>query len=553
MEGWDVNITSACEDAGWLMAALASSGVEDVVISPGSRNAPLLYAASKMEDDGRIRAHPHFDERGAAFMALGLVRAKGRPVAFVTTSGTAPAHAYPAIVEAAHARLPLIVISADRPFEMRQVGASQTTRQVGMFANHVVDSLDLPAGIGINTAKGRRGASARALINRVHRVVASASGAFAGAGPVHINVAFRDPLTPPDQFTVPVLAPSPIAVEVNSAARVWEDAVDSSLRTVIIAGADAGEKASRAALAAGIPLLAEPSSGVFGMGGFMPYQQAMLRAWGAEVQQAVVYGTPTLSRPVMHLLARRDVRVVVVGNRADYADVSGNAALVVGGLKEAETPHAADWLELWKKRVEDLDEIYRSGSLPDGVRIAKAVWDVHACGNDLLVLGASNAIRYVDLIAAKSARTSRVFANRGQAGIDGTIAFSVGLQRASGHRVRALVGDLTFLHDANSLTLAADCPLDIVVLDDGGGRIFQSLEHGEAATPAVYERFFAVGQQVDYRTLASAYGCDYVWVDPRGDLSELDAMPDRPRIVHVPCDHTSIRTELAELFPDNIQ
>lgn len=553
MKGWDVHTTSACEEAGWLMAALASSGVEDVVISPGSRNAPLLYAASKMEEDGRIRAHPHFDERGAAFLALGMVRAKGRPVALVTTSGSAPAHAYPAIVEAAHAGSPLIMISADRPFEMRQVGASQTTRQVGMFANHIIDSLDIPAGIGRSPDSQILDGSARAVVNRVRRLVARARGAFGDAGPVHINIGFRDPLTPPDNFTVPTLEASPIAVEVTSPARAWEDAVDASLRTVIIAGADAGEKASRVALAAKVPLLAEPSSGAFCLDGFMPYQQAMLRTWGAEVQQVVVYGTPTLSRPVSHLLARSDVRVVVVENRADYVDVSGNAALVVGGLTEAEKPHAAEWLEWWKKRVERLEESYRSRHLPDGVRVAKAVWDAHATGNDLLVLGASNAIRYVDLIAAKSARTARVFANRGQAGIDGTIAFSVGLQRTTGRRVRALVGDLTFLHDANSLTLAADSPVDFVVLDDGGGRIFHSLEHGEVASPAVYERFFAVGQQVNYRSLAAAYGCDYVRVDPRGELSALDVMPTRPRIVHVPCDHTSIKSELAELFPDNIQ
>ncbi|MDO5729368.1 MAG: 2-succinyl-5-enolpyruvyl-6-hydroxy-3-cyclohexene-1-carboxylic-acid synthase [Actinomycetaceae bacterium] len=553
MNATDDNAAAACMNAAWLMAALESSGVKDVVISPGSRNAPILYAVAAMENEGRIRAHPHFDERGAAFFALGIIRATGRPVALVTTSGSAPAHAYPAIVEAAHAKLPIVMVSADRPFEMRQVGASQTTRQVGMFANHIVDSLDIPASIGLSANSRTLNGPARAVVNRVRRLIARARGVFGAAGPVHVNIGFCDPLTPPAQFAVPALPPSPIEVRSCRAQRAWEEAVDTRLRTVIVAGADGGIDAQRAAVAAGVPLVAEPSSGVFGLPGFQPYQQAMLRRWGHEIEQAVVFGTPTLSRPVSQLLSREDVRVVVVGQVADYADVAGNAELVVGALTPARTPHLAEWLAQWEDRVAQLAQFYDAQELPDGIRVAQTVWNLHAESDDLLVLGASNAIRYVDLIGAMPTAMPRVYASRGQAGIDGTIAFSAGLARGSGKPVRALVGDLTFLHDANSLTLAHDSAVDIVVLDDGGGRIFQSLEHGEAASPATYERFFAVGQEVDYRALASAYGVEYVRVDPRGDHSALDVMPDRTRIVHVPCDHTSIRTKLAALFPDNIQ
>lgn len=542
---------SACSEAAWLLAALISSGVGEVVICPGSRSAPLAYAVAAAEADGQIRAHPCPDERGAAFLALGLIRATRRPVAVMMTSGTAPAHTFPAVIEAAHAHLPLIIVSADRPFEMHDVGASQTTKQVGIFDSHVVSSLDIPA--GLHAAKGQSEVGApRGLVNRVQRTVARATGVFGSPGPAHINIAFRDPLVPAEDVHIPQLTPSPLGSTGQTEPQTaWEDIVDPNLTTVIIAGADAGTEASEAAQAAGIPLFAEPSSGVFGAPEWVPFQQALIRAYGHEIEQVIVWGTPTLSRPVSRLLAR--ARVVVVARSERYPDVTGHAAQIVRGLRPATTQVHPAWHRTWRNRAGEFAQRYAQSALPDGLRVAQAVWDAHVVTEDLLVLGASNAIRYVDLIAAQPCAQPRVFANRGQAGIDGTIALTVGLARGTSSRVRALVGDLTFLHDVNSMALARDENIDVVVLDDRGGRIFHTLEHGVAASAELYERFFAVGQRVDYGALAAAFGWDFVNVETMDALPDLVAPTEGPRVIRVCCHHDRIRDEINNLFPENTQ
>lgn len=551
MTAKDETGVSACTEAAWLVAALESSGVSDIVICPGSRSAPLAYAVAAAEHALRIRAHPCPDERGAAFLALGLIRATSRPVAVMMTSGTAPAHTFPAVIEAAHAQLPLIIVSADRPYEMRAVGASQTTRQVGIFDSHVVASLDIPAGLPSGDKQSEDGRP-RGLVNRVQRTVAVATGAFGTAGPVHINMGFRDPLVPAGDIRVPQLAQTPVAYREQSVVPTpWEDVVDPHLATVIIAGADAGVEASDAAQAAGIPLFAEPSSGVFGSPGWIAFQQALLREHGHEIEQVIVWGTPTLSRPVSRLLAR--ARVVVVARSEHYPDVAGHAARVVRGVRVANEQAHPAWIDRWRSRARELADHYAQISLPDGIRVAQAVWNIHVTTEDFLVLGASNAIRYIDLIAAQPCVEPRVYANRGQAGIDGTIAFAIGLARGTGERVRALIGDLTFLHDVNSMALAHDENIDIIVLDDGGGRIFHTLEHGAVASDATYERFFGVGQSVDYGALATAFGWDFVNGETVDALPNL-AMPSKgARLIRIHCQHDHIRDEIDNMFPENIQ
>ncbi|MDO5719222.1 MAG: 2-succinyl-5-enolpyruvyl-6-hydroxy-3-cyclohexene-1-carboxylic-acid synthase [Actinomycetaceae bacterium] len=550
MTAKDESGVSACADAAWLVAALESSGVTDIVISPGSRSAPLAYAVALAEQSSRIRAHPSPDERGAAFLALGLIRATSRPVAVMMTSGTAPAHAFPAVIEAAHAHMPLIIVSADRPYEMREVGASQTTRQVGIFDTHVVTSLDIPAGLSA-FEKDQRGRPP-GLVNRVQRAVAQASGAFGSAGPLHINIGFRDPLTPPGDFEVPQLAPSPVGdIRQSTPLTAWEDVVDPHLPTAIVAGADAGPHAADIAEAAGLPLFAEPSSGVFGCAHWIPYQQALLSAYGDQIKQVVVYGTPTLSRPVSRLLAQ--ARVIVVARSEHYPDVAGTVAQVVRGLRPAFECADPAWLQTWRLRARKLARLYAQTPVPDGIRVARTVWQAHVATDDLLVLGASNAIRYIDLIAGKPTARPRVFANRGQAGIDGTIAMTIGLARGTRTRVRALLGDLTFLHDVNSLALAGDENIDLIVLDDHGGRIFQSLEHGYAASDEIYERFFAVGQRIDYAAIAAAFGWDFIDAQTPEDLPDLAAPHRGRRLMRVRCRHQDIRDQLNNLFPENIQ
>lgn len=662
---------SASIDSRWLVAAL-SKQVQDFVICAGSRSAPLTYAVADAEARGLVRAHPFFDERSAAFFALGLTQATGRPVAIVTTSGTAPAHILPAVIEAWHTGAPLIVLSADRPFEMHGVGASQTTTQSRLFDGHIVSFLDIPADLGIaSTSRSiSEDAAAKGLINRVRRLLSDSVGLRGKPGPAHINVQLRDPLVPAqedpsvadlDTGAAKVVRPAVVATP-------WEDVVEP-MRTVVLAGDKAGgggafsrgadvvgteltttsevgapetpvtaggqgaenpsaigATASELAVAAGVPLLAEPSSGAFGRPGWAPHQQQMISMFGDEIEQVVVLGHPSLSRPVSRLLARDDVRVVVVSEGREYTDVSGNADTVVEKLAPAREPMGGEWTESWAKRAAKASEHLGAQDLPDGVRVARAVWNAYAKNPDhVLVLGASNPIRYVDLVAAKALPTgveenpgstsdgdgepgancsgdaalagsnlpgdttlkdrvstpspepaplhvpvpAPVHAARGQAGIDGTIATMRGLSCGLKKPARALVGDLTFLHDLNSLAVRKGedvPPIDVVLIDDGGGRIFKSLEHGEAPAE-MYERFFAIGQQVDYEALAKAFGWKYVGVDfasaeqnnAEGDakaeemLEKVLAEAPSGRIIHVIANHENIRDELRNLFPENIQ
>ena len=608
----------ASVDARWLVAALAPY-VRDFVVAAGSRSAPLAYAIASAEQSAMVRAHPVFDERSAGFFALGLAQASKAPVAVVTTSGTAPAHLLPAVIEAFHTSTPLIVISADRPFEMRGVGASQTTDQSALFGKHVVAQLDVPAGVGISpdTRSIYEDGAAQAFVARVRRLVAQAVGARGVGGPAHINIGFRDPLTPEG-------APAVADLDAGAPARLvgrepvvtaWEDAV-RDLRTVIVAG-DKAEGAAQLAQAAGVPLLAEPSSGAFGSPAFSGFQQQMLTRFASEIEQVVVLGHPSLSRPVSRLLAG-PARVVVASIAREYPDVAGSADLVVEKLAPAKQKMAEGaWAKSWACHAQNighwiqarelsqlasscLDEDNSQGNspceadsntganqpIPHGVIAARAVWDAYARasradgpadGGHALVLGASNSIRYVDLAADSPVGNGAkgVFAARGQAGIDGTIATAKGIAYGLDCPVRALVGDLTFMHDIGSLLLPvgqAAPNVDVVVIDDGGGRIFQSLEHGLAPS-AVYERFFALAHSLDFAALAVATGWEYVRADftssnsgsantaanNAGEANAFDtltrALADRPRgrIIHVVADHSEVRAGVQSLFPEKTQ
>lgn len=559
-------MVAAVEVARQIVKTLLELGVRDWVVCPGSRNAPLLYALAEAESDAKaeattrveasaatgvdpIRVYPEIDERSAGFFALGLGRASGKAAAVVTTSGTAPAHLLPAVIEAAHSHVPLVVISADRPWDWHGVGASQTTDQTALFTPFA-PVLNIPDQM-VEGPQWRRG-----LVNQiVHKAVRAVD---MPGGPVHINVAFREPLVPPsavrpqNSFVVrpkmrdtsssksvptqiPPLASPRVSVDsvpipevhaTQSKPAAWEAVVDASLRTVIVAGnGDDGTSVAYAS-ATGYPLLAEPSSPAFGSPWWTPHQQEMLRRYSSEVQQVVLVGTPTISRPVSALLARPDVRIIVVSEGSEWPDVRGYADVVVPrlaapckpgdvagvpgepwGINEGERKEdggvpekVTAWARQWKQRAAAL----RTTGVPDAARAAQLVWQVftgqfhvenggkqsgraqemeraQTPREHALVLGASNAIRYVDLLAKEPAGVEqswaetgkrRVYTNRGQAGIDGTVALAKGVHAALGLPVRVLLGDVTFLHDASSLRQSQGCAqLDIVVLDDAGGRI----------------------------------------------------------------------------------
>ena len=542
------------DTASAILSSLDALGVTHVLYCPGSRSAPFAYALEAGSFGGDARAV--LDERGAGFAAVGLARTGALP-AIVVTSGTAVAELAPAVLEASHARLPLLLLTADRPGELRGVGASQATDQSGLFGGHVRASVDLEPQ-----------EPSRALVGQLTRAVAAACGAPSGApGPVQINVAFRDLLTPVrpacdcgDEGVVP-FAPRPTRVlRAHAEPECWEDVVGSASAGLIVAGEGASSRAREWSRASGFPLLAEPASGAWKNGGVVPFEQSLVASsLGREVDTVVVTGRPTLSRPIQALLARPDVRVVVVDPHSPWVDLSGNASVVVADLEPAREPISAAQAE-WAARVRDaardagerIDSLLASGSGRTMIDLARAV---ASSTSGPLVLGASNPVRAFDLgVSLLEGRV--VHSNRGQAGIDGTIATAVGIVLGSGcageasaptgERVTAVMGDLTACHDASSLALASSVGvnLDIVVADDQGGGIFATLEHGRAASPEAYDRWFGVAQAVDYEALAVAYGVAFARAETPAQLAQLLATDEAgPRLVHAPVERA------AHLYP----
>ena len=542
------------DTASAILASLDALGVTHVLYCPGSRSAPFAYALEAGAFSGY--AHAVLDERGAGFAAVGLARTGALP-AIVVTSGTAVAELAPAVLEASHARLPLILLTADRPAELRGVGASQATDQSRLFGGHVRSQVDLEPQ-----------EASPSLVGQLTRSVAAACGAPTGApGPVQINVAFRDPLTPARPASdsgneaVAPFVPRPTRVlRAPATPERWEDVVGLATAGLIVAGDGASPRALEWSQASGFPLLAEPASGAWTSGGVVPFEQSLVASsLGREVDTVVVTGRPTLSRPIQALLALPDVRVVVVDPHSPWVDISGNASVVVADLEPAREPIRAAQAE-WAARVreaardagERIESLLTSGSGRTMLDLARAVG---ASTSGPLVLGASNPVRAFDL-AVPALEGRVVHSNRGQAGIDGTIATAVGIclgsgyageaSAPSGERITAVLGDLTACHDASSLALAASmgAHLDIVVADDRGGGIFATLEHGRATSPEAYDRWFGVAQSVDYEALAAAYGVAFARADEPQELESLLARPaSGPRLIHAPIERA------AHLYP----
>ena len=546
-----------------ILSALDDLGLTHVLYCPGSRSAPFAYALESGAFGGH--AMPVLDERGAGFVAVGLARTGALP-AVIVTSGTAVAELTPAVLEASHARLPLLVMSADRPGELRGVGASQATFQSGLFGVHARACVDLEPQ-----------EPSRALVGQLSRAVAAACGAPTGTpGPVQINIAFRDPLTPQSRASgaagdsqdeaMASFVPRPTRVQpTNAAPERWEDVVGAARAGLIVAGEGASPLAAQWSRASGFPLLAEPASGAWAGGGVTPYEQSIVSSpLAGEVDTVVVTGRPTLSRPIHALLARPDVRVVVV--HAPWVDISGNASVVVPALAAPLRPTCgAEWAARVRAAADEaglrIDALLAAGSGRTMLSLARAV---ASATRGPLVLGASNPVRAFDL-AVESLAGRPVFSNRGQAGIDGTIATAVGIAaglgsariatpdrageprddargRARASRVTAVMGDLTLCHDASSLALAAatGAELDIIVADDEGGGIFATLEHGNAATPEAYDRWFGVAQHVNYEALAAAYGVGFARAATPSELAAVLADPPAgPRLIHAPVERAA--------------
>lgn len=528
--------SQACADA--LVGQLVAQGVTEIVVAPGSRSAPLALAAFEADRRGLARLHVRTDERSAGFLALGLGKASGIPAAVVTTSGTAVANLLPAVMEAHHAGVGLVVVTADRPAAMVGFGANQATDQAGLFDRFVRFSARVTA---LAPAASWTAQAARAC------VLAAGS---AGAGPVHLNVELVEPLVAAD----PDGGPDPRPLLDRRRPRPAPVLLDAAVRTVIVAG-DAPPAVGRAWAAtaedARVPLIAEPSANARRGGAALACGRLLLGTGLAdEVERVVVVGHPTLSRPVTRLLGRADVAVVVVADD-DWPDPGWRARLVAGAVEFAGSADAS-WLGRWlaadaeaSARVAGLTAPEGDGAgdtRVSGWELARRVWA--RCSGGLLVAGASQGLRDLDLTPI-APDPPEVYANRGLSGIDGTVSTAAGVALAAGRPVTLLCGDLTFLHDSNGLAIGPGEPrpdLRVVVADDAGGAIFATLEYGADEFASAFERMFATPPGVDLAALAASYGARATAV---ATLDELDAALSAPvrgiEVVVVAVDRTRRR------------
>lgn len=518
-----------------LLAGLVRRGVSDVVVCPGSRSQALALAAARFEQAGLVNLHVRIDERSAGFLALGLALETGVPAVVVTTSGTAVGNLHPVVLEAAHSGVPLLVVSADRPEELRGVGANQTTRQAGIFRDVAPHSWDVPAPVGDPGEEQAADALAAEVLDGIR-------------GPRHVNLAFREPLSSP--VRLPDVEPGDWTAAAPAANDVLELAPGPG--TVVVAGTGAGEDAERVARELGAPLLAEVASGArFGPNLVAAYRELLGAAgFGDRVARVIVFGHPTLSREVPALIERRGVETVVVrtpglddynpGRRvARFAD-----RVVVDTAREPEQSWVRRWVHASRQLLE-VDEGTVSSIGNDYVEraqfareqlqrmrapvtrreLAEAVWAA-TWPHDRLVLGASRLIRELDKVA--TGKRIPVYANRGLAGIDGTIATATGVALAAQRDearpgvTRVLLGDLALLHDVGSLLggHGEEWPrLQVIVGNDHGGTIFDGLEVARSADPALADRVLLTPQDVDIAALASAYGWEHRLVTESGQLA----------------------------------
>lgn len=531
-----------------LIASLAARGVQDYVLCPGSRSGPLAHALAEAGSDNpplgapRVNLHVRIDERSAAFLALGIARGRAAtdsaaPVAVITTSGSAVGNLLPAVMEAHHCGVPLLLLTADRPKEMRGVGANQTTDQEGIFGTFVRWSTEASAPEP-DELPGRAAMLAS-------RAVAIAMGdpsrddMTGTPGPVHLGLEFREPLTSdggvwhePPQVE---LTPS-VGTRIVTAADAPTPLPDVE-RTVVIAGDGAGDVARHVAQAHGWPLLAEPTSGAReGDHCIGPYLELLESPAGKSlaqhVHQVVVIGRPTLSRPIQALIAHAPA-LYVAAHGARWREAPRHASQVIRAVPHTwlEGPPGqqqlgpSQWLERWRDAAAELEEEPR----PWGQQAVAATFVESLGPGDIAIIGSSGPIRAVDRVAPAwpVEHAPHLIANRGLSGIDGTVSTAVGVALATGQPTHALMGDVTFLHDVGGLLIG---PLErrprlrIVVVNDGGGTIFRQLEHA-SGPPALVERAFTTPHGADLGALCAGYGVPHVQVRSADALAKALVQP----------------------------
>ncbi len=546
----NANLELACA----LVDQFATSGVRNAVICPGSRSTPIAVSLASHPD---IQSWVLVDERAAAYFALGMARQLTAPVLILSTSGTAAANFLPAVVEARLSRIPLIVLTADRPPELRDWGAAQTIDQIHLFGRHVKWFVDMPVPDGhVSLARHARATAARA----------AQTARSNPAGPIHLNFPFREPLLPADVESTRELwsdlvrsrpNDSPARTEpsqfVPVAAAVDELAsqIVGEPRGIIVCGpgeaTGLADAAAALSAASGYPILADPLSGVrFGshdrtgvVDAYDPFLRDQETAEALQPEIAIRVGALPTSKPLQQFLLARTDRVHMVIDAGAPRDPSqlatsyvlGDAAATLANVAERVTalsnPANRGWLDAWqavdRAAATAIESALMHEEAPFEGRAASEVAALLPEGATLVV-GNSMPIRDVDAFVRGDQRRLRIVSNRGANGIDGVISTALGAAAVATGPVVLVVGDLSFLHDLNGLLAASKFDLDatIVVLNNDGGGIFSFLPQAEQLDATTFEALFGTPTGLDVAAAARLFGASHArpsdWVAFRREL-----------------------------------
>jgi len=543
---------------------LARCGLRAVCLAPGSRSTPLALALAANPD---VTIYRHLDERSAGYFALGLARATGRPVALVCTSGTAAANFHPAIIEAYYSYLPLIVLTADRPPELRQSGANQTIDQIKMYGDHVRWSVEAPT-----PQSDAPDVVLRHLRTLAARAYATADGLV--RGPVHINFPFRKPLEPQGVANGRYLAAPTAARPATrisrglvrpSAEQVAEVAglAAGAARGVIVCGpecpgGDFPPAVAALSALAGWPIMADPLANIRHgltasaavLGGYnlwLPALEATLGRpdfvlrFGALPTSASLASWLAKAAPMAHVHIRED------GEWADdqhqtrlfiQADPALFCRALAARLDHERSGAAGEWSAMLRAAEAAawaaLDEALAAAPLFDGGAIARAL-DALPDGTTVFA-GNSMPVRYIDAFDRPSSRQLGMYGNRGASGIDGNVSTALGLAAASAAALVAFLGDITFYHDMNGLLAARQHGLHnvtFVVTNNDGGGIFHRLPVAGHEPP--FRDLFLTPHGLRFEHAAAMYGLDYNAVTTADELGEALAgsWVGRPRLIEI--------------------
>lgn len=476
-----------------IVRQILEAGIADVVISPGSRNAPLTIAFFQAAERNLITLHTRIDERSAAFFALGIAKASKRPVPVICTSGTAVANYHPAILEASHSNLPLLVITADRPANLRRTGANQTTEQARIFGKAVRYFADIsgaayPMELPFNSLR---------------------------SGPVHLNIQFSEPLSPDDDsdWLSAVKKREPLQLSEKGAGTFYT----KSTRGILVVGHDrAGFSVTNVnefASELGWPVIVEDP---LSFPHAIPHASIFLASQSITDELApdtvVVIGRTTLSRPINKIisLARKSI---VIDPRMLTVDSDRNADQKFTSLPICQSPAAdTEYQARWQKYGERTAKMVSELKVWSEQLVAREIAKNLPAGATLFI-SSSRPIR--DLEGFAKPRTEvETFANRGLAGIDGNISTALGIasQRSSAY---AVLGDLSFLHDLTGLIHHEAINLKIFVIDNNGGGIFSTLSHRGVAG---FEEVFGTPHNLDLTKIAASFGIETVRITQQAEL-----------------------------------